>query len=146
MLMCGALLVGALGLSGCHAAVPASTDGGAPVASGSAPPLGDADAATCGDGTCEAAETCASCTMDCGACSSHSVALAWDASTTSGVTYNVYRSTVAGGPYSILLSAVSATAATDSMVSSGTTYYYVVRAQNSNGESANSDESSAMIP
>jgi fibronectin type 3 domain-containing protein len=64
------------------------------------------------------------------------VTLAWSAST--GATgYNVKRATTSGGPYS-QLAAPTANAYTDSAVINGTTYYYVVSAVNSSGESANS--------
>jgi hypothetical protein len=64
------------------------------------------------------------------------VTLAWTAST--GATgYNVKRATTSGGPYA-QLAAPSSNGYTDSSVTNGTTYYYVVSAFNSTGESANS--------
>jgi hypothetical protein len=95
---------------------------------------------------CEAAESCMSCTADCGACSSHSVALSWGASTTPGVTYNVYRGTSTGGPYAQFQSGLTALTSTDAAVTAATKYFYVVRAQNANGESVNSNEIEADIP
>ena len=80
---------------------------------------------------------------------SHSVVLTWAASTSSGVVgYNIYRSTVSGGPYVILDSAlVSADTYTDSTVQSGTTYCYVVRSvDNTGAESVNSSQVQATIP
>jgi fibronectin type 3 domain-containing protein len=80
---------------------------------------------------------------------SHSVVLTWTASTSSGVVgYNIYRSTVSGGPYVILDSAaVSADTYNDSTVQSGTTYFYVVRSVDSTGtESVNSSQVQATIP
>src|SRR5437867_3708369 len=69
------------------------------------------------------------------------VVLAWTAS--SGATsYHVKRSTTSGGPYS-QVAAPSAAGYTDSAVSVGTPYYYVVSALNSYGESANSTQASA---
>jgi fibronectin type 3 domain-containing protein len=69
------------------------------------------------------------------------VALTWTAS--SGATgYNVKRSTTTGGPYTLIASPTS-TSYTDTTVTNGTTYYYVVSATNANGESANSSEISA---
>jgi len=64
------------------------------------------------------------------------VTLTWTAA--AGVTgYNVKRATTSGGPYA-QLAAPSSNAYTDSSVTNGTTYYYVVSATNSTGESANS--------
>ena len=69
------------------------------------------------------------------------VALSWSAS--SGATsYTVKRATSAGGPYTNIAN-VSATSYTDTSVTNGTTYYYVVSASNSAGGSANSSQASA---
>ena len=69
------------------------------------------------------------------------VALTWSAS--SGATgYYVKRSTTAGGPY-MQVSALASTSYTDTSLSNGTKYFYVVSAYNSAGESANSTEVSA---
>jgi hypothetical protein len=59
--------------------------------------------------------------------------------------YNVYRSTTSGGPYSqINGSLVTASAYSDTTVTNGITYYYVVRAvDGSNNSSGNSNEASA---
>ena len=78
---------------------------------------------------------------------SHSVSLSWDSSgAVAG--YNVYRSTVSGGPYSRINSTlVAPTNYSDQTVSSGTTYYYTVTAVGTNGiESAYSDQVSATVP
>ncbi len=64
------------------------------------------------------------------------VALSWSASSNS-VSYNVKRSTVNGGPFSLVAN-VGATNYTDFGLTNGTTYYYVVSALNPAGESANS--------
>ncbi len=80
---------------------------------------------------------------------SHSVTLTWTASTSTTVTgYNVYRSTVSGGPYTKLTSSpVAATTYADGTVQSGQTYYYVVTSVDSTAaESAYSTEVSATIP
>jgi hypothetical protein len=80
---------------------------------------------------------------------SHSVALNWAASSSSGVVgYYVYRSTVSGSSYTrITSSVVNALKYADSTVSSGKTYYYVVTAVNSSGaESAHSAQVDAVIP
>jgi hypothetical protein len=69
------------------------------------------------------------------------VTLNWTAST--GATgYNVKRASTSGGPYTKLASPTS-TGYTDTAVTNGTTYYYVVSAQNAAGESANSAQVSA---
>jgi hypothetical protein len=69
------------------------------------------------------------------------VSLTWNVS--SGATsYNVQRSTTSGGPYT-QIGAPTATNYTDTGLTNGTTYYYVVSAVNSAGVSANSTEASA---
>jgi fibronectin type 3 domain-containing protein len=69
------------------------------------------------------------------------VILTWTASA-NATTYNVKRSTTTGGPYT-LLSSPAAASFTDTAVTNGTPYFYVVSAVNSAGESANSSEASA---
>jgi len=70
------------------------------------------------------------------------VTLNWTAS--AGATaYNVKRATVSGGPYTNVVSGIAPTTYTDTGLSNGTTYYYVVSAVNAYGESANSSEVSA---
>jgi hypothetical protein len=69
------------------------------------------------------------------------VSLSWAAS--SGATsYNVKRSTTSGGPYSTV-SSPTTNSYNDTGLTNGTTYFYVVSAVNSNGESGNSSEVSA---
>ena len=70
------------------------------------------------------------------------VSLSWSAP--SGATsYNVLRSTSTGGPYSSIASGVTTTSYSDTSVTNGTTYYYVVQAVNSAGTSGNSAPASA---
>jgi hypothetical protein len=64
------------------------------------------------------------------------VGLTWDPSSTAR-SYRVKRSTTSGGPYTQIANP-TATSYTDTAVVVGTTYYYVVSAVNSAGESANS--------
>jgi hypothetical protein len=80
----------------------------------------------------------------------HTVALGWTASTGTDITgYNVYRGTTSNGPYSTKLntSLVGSVQFTDSNVTSGLTYYYVVTAVDSNNvESTFSNQATAVIP
>ncbi len=57
--------------------------------------------------------------------------------------YNVKRSTTDGGPYTTIAPGVTAASYTDSLVTNGTTYYYVVSAVNASGESGDSNQDSA---
>lgn len=71
------------------------------------------------------------------------VALSWSASA-NATGYRVQRGLASGGPYALLAS-TSTASYTDTSVSSGSTYYYVVSAYNSAGESGNSNEASATF-
>ena len=57
--------------------------------------------------------------------------------------YTVKRATSSGGPYSTVASGITASSYTDTTVTNGTTYYYVVTATNSAGTSGNSPQDSA---
>jgi hypothetical protein len=90
----------------------------------------------------------------------HVATLTWTASTTSGVGYNVYRSTTTGAeappalngttPVAVSCSGATCTYADSANLVEGTTYFWVVRAvvTNSGGttESVNSNEVSATVP
>lgn len=78
----------------------------------------------------------------------HNVLVAWTASTSVVVGYNVYRSTTSGTGYAkINTSLISALNYTDGNVQSGTTYFYVATAVDSSGaESAFSNQGTAVIP
>jgi hypothetical protein len=78
----------------------------------------------------------------------HSVALTWNASTSTVAGYNVYRSTVSGTGYvKVNSSLVNGLSYTDSTVQSATTYYYVTTAVDSAGnESVYSNQATAAIP
>jgi beta-glucanase (GH16 family) len=70
------------------------------------------------------------------------VVLNW-ASTIGAGSYNVKRSLLNGGPYSVLSGGLTGTNYTDSIVTNGTTYYYVVSAVSAGCESTNSTQASA---
>ena len=80
--------------------------------------------------------------------SSHYVSLSWNAGAGKPVGYDMFRSTVSGGPYAMINTALEAsTNYTDNTVVSGTTYYYVATAVNAEGEeSAYSNVVKAVIP
>jgi len=92
--------------------------------------------------------TSAAATLTVNAAVQHSVALNWDASTSTVVGYNVYRGTASGGPYTqINPSLLAVLNYTDSTVQGSTTYYYVTTAVDSGGnESLHSNEAPAAIP
>lgn len=89
------------------------------------------------------------------AASGHSVTLAWTASVTTGANYNMYRSSAAGGPFTII-SPVTTTTYVDATVAAGLTYYYYVTATcgptacgtgiTPNSESSPSNTITATIP
>ena len=70
------------------------------------------------------------------------VALSWSANSYS-VTSLLERATTSGGPYAILASNLTNGTYTDSTVTNGTPYYYVVVGMNPSGTSSNSNEVSA---
>lgn len=69
------------------------------------------------------------------------VSLNW--TSTGATSYNVKRSTTSGGSYTTLATGVTSPSYTDSTVTNGTTYYYVVSAVVSGVESSNSAQASA---
>jgi fibronectin type 3 domain-containing protein len=76
------------------------------------------------------------------------VKLTWNASTTAGVRYRVYRATKSGGPYHMIASGISILTYTDHSVVDGKTYFYVVncRELDDNGISGYSNQAKAVIP
>ena len=78
----------------------------------------------------------------------HNVGLSWGASTsTNVVSYNLYRSSVTGGPYSLVTSTITGLSYTDTTVQSAVTYYYVATAVDSSGkESSYSPEAVVAVP
>jgi hypothetical protein len=69
------------------------------------------------------------------------VSLSWSASAAATL-YYLKRATASGGPYT-QISSPTATTYTDTGLTNGTTYFYVVSAYNSAGESSNSSQASA---
>ncbi len=78
----------------------------------------------------------------------NSVFLSWTASISPNVMqYNLYRGSISGGPYTVLMAVGDVTSYTDYNVQSGQTYYYVAAAVDNTGtESAYSNEASAAVP
>ena len=77
-----------------------------------------------------------------------SVILSWTASTSTVVSYNMYRASVSGGPYTkIGATKVPTTNCVDTLAVVGQTYYYVTTAVDASGnESSYSNEAKAVIP
>jgi hypothetical protein len=89
--------------------------------------------------------------LSCSKPRAHSVTISWHPSVpVQGVQvagYNLYRSTVPGGPYVKIASGIAGTTYDDMLVNSGRTYYYVVTTIDSVGrESPRSEEISAAVP
>jgi fibronectin type 3 domain-containing protein/regulation of enolase protein 1 (concanavalin A-like superfamily) len=59
--------------------------------------------------------------------------------------YNVKRATTSGGPYTTIATGLTTNTYTDTAVSAGTTYHYVVTAATPTGETGNSNEVSAFV-
>ena len=76
---------------------------------------------------------------------SHSATLTWNACQNAS-TYNLYRGTVHGGPYTKISSGISSTSYIDLQVAHGQTLYYVVTAVYGSQESGYSNEASVSIP
>ena len=77
----------------------------------------------------------------------HTVTLTWTQSTSPGITSNnVYRGTASGGPYSQIYPSSSPITSYNDVPASSGTYYYVVTAVSSAGESGYSNEVQATDP
>ncbi len=77
-----------------------------------------------------------------------SVKLSWSPSVSANIVgYNIYRSTVSGGPYGLVSGPISGTTFTDANVVAGQTYYYVLSSVDRNGlESAYSAQAAVTVP
>ena len=75
--------------------------------------------------------------------STGAVSLTWQAPNDGETWYTVRRALTAGGPYTVLADTVSSTSFSDTTVTNGTTYYYVVAAVNIQGTGPNSAEVNA---
>jgi hypothetical protein len=76
----------------------------------------------------------------------HSVTLSWTPSSTIFTGFDIYRGTTSGGPYTVINSSLTPSF-TDTTVTSGQTYYYVVTEIDTSGnQSIYSDQASAVIP
>ena len=83
-----------------------------------------------------------------GSSSQRRVVLQWRSSTSSVSGYNIYRSTMSGGPYSRINASVNAsTSFVDDSVQRGRTYFYVIKAVNSKGwQSRYSNQVKVTVP
>jgi hypothetical protein len=72
------------------------------------------------------------------------VSLSWAAS--GAASFNLKRATNGGGPFTTLAAGIAGTNYTDTAVTNGSTYYYVVTAINGYGESTNSSVAAASVP
>jgi parallel beta-helix repeat protein len=71
------------------------------------------------------------------------VNLSWTAPAVPVSYYNIKRSTTNGGPYTTITNVIAGASFTDIGVSTMTSYFYVVSAVNSTGESSNSSQANA---
>lgn len=82
--------------------------------------------------------------LSAGAVSTTEIALHWTAAS-DAASYTIKRATTSGGSHSILETGVTDTSYSDTGLSTGETYYYVVSAVNAAGESADSTEAFATV-
>lgn len=79
--------------------------------------------------------------------SSHTINLAWTNEGGLGtIKYNILRSTTSNSGYSIVASDVTTHSYSDTGLTTGETYYYVIVAKNEGGNSSYSNEVSATVP
>ena len=78
---------------------------------------------------------------------SHIANISWSSSTGNGsITYKVYRSLTTGGGFALIASGITGNTYSDTGLTTGQTYYYVITATNEGGSSQYSNEISALIP
>jgi len=76
----------------------------------------------------------------------HSVTLSWTPSSTISTGFDIYRGSTSGGPYTMINASLTPSF-TDTTVTSGQTYYYVVTEIDASGnQSIYSNQASAVIP
>ncbi|WP_273322502.1 fibronectin type III domain-containing protein [Vallitalea guaymasensis] len=75
--------------------------------------------------------------------SDKSVNLTWS-NAEGAFNYKIKRATTSGGPYTLVANNITSTTYTDAGLTNGTSYYYVVSAVNTKGESENSTEVTAL--
>jgi len=80
-----------------------------------------------------------------GTATNSQVTLSWTPSV-SATSYTIERSSVTGGPYTVIGTGVTTNSFVDNNVAGGTFYYYVVAANNSNGVGPQSLEASVLMP
>lgn len=73
------------------------------------------------------------------------VSLSWN-STVGAASYTVKRSTTSGGPYAVVTTGITGTSTTNSGLTNGTTYYFVVSAVNSAGTEGPNSAQVAATP
>jgi hypothetical protein len=74
------------------------------------------------------------------------VSLNWFSGGTPNTTYSIYRSLVAGGPYSLINSSIAPTAYVHSSPTIGVTNYYVVTAVDGLGNESNASNQAFVVP
>lgn len=72
------------------------------------------------------------------------IALAWNASA-GATSYTVKRADSSTGPFAVIVSGITATSYNNTGLATGRTYWYVVRATNASGQSADSAAASAKV-
>ena len=74
------------------------------------------------------------------------VVLEWDASLTTGVTYSVYRATMAGGTYRRIASGLIALTYTDTTAAAGASYFYIAKSVDAAMVESTASNEAAGVP